>query len=187
MDLTAREYRMIETLMRRPGWIVSRDALIESVWGYDFTDTSNLVEAYIGRIRRKLGEIGAPPLIQTVRGAGYRLRASRAHGDVTGGSFARRTRLTLWYVALLAGTLIVLGGLGYWTIRQRLYASQDDVLRSKAAAVATEVDLEKGRLEFPDDGPRNALPSVAAGLDVVRVWDQGRHGGLPPDADSELP
>ena len=83
-----------------------------------------------------------------------------------------RTRLTLWYVALLAGTLIVLGGLGYWTIRQRLYASQDDVLRSKAAAVATEVDLEKGRLEFPDDGPRNALPSVAAGLDVVRVWDQ---------------
>jgi DNA-binding response OmpR family regulator len=74
VDLTAREYRMIETLMRHPGWIVSRDSLIESVWGYDFTDTSNLVEAYVSRIRRKLGEIGAPPLIQTVRGSGYRLR-----------------------------------------------------------------------------------------------------------------
>jgi heavy metal sensor kinase len=85
-----------------------------------------------------------------------------------------RTRLTLWYVALLAGTLIVLGGLGYWTISHRLYASQDDVLRSKAAAVATEVDLEKGRLEFPDDGPRNVLPSVASGLNVVRVWNQDR-------------
>jgi len=74
IDLTAREYRILETLMRRPGWIVSRDALIESVWGFDFTDTSNLVEVYIGRIRRKLEEAGAPPLIQTVRGAGYRLR-----------------------------------------------------------------------------------------------------------------
>jgi DNA-binding response OmpR family regulator len=74
LDLTAREYRILDTLMRRPGWIVSRDALIESVWGFDFTDTSNLVEVYIGRIRRKLEELGAPPLIQTVRGAGYRLR-----------------------------------------------------------------------------------------------------------------
>jgi heavy metal sensor kinase len=83
-----------------------------------------------------------------------------------------RTRLTLWYVALLAGTLVLLGGLGQWFTRQGLYASQDDVLRSKAAAVASEVDLEKGRIEFPDDGPRNALPGVAAGLDVVRVWDR---------------
>jgi DNA-binding response OmpR family regulator len=74
IDLTAREYRTLETLMRRPGWIVSREALIESVWGFDFTDTSNLVEVYIARIRRKLAEAGAPPVIQTVRGAGYRLR-----------------------------------------------------------------------------------------------------------------
>lgn len=74
IDLTAREYRILETLMRRPTWIMSREALIESVWGFDFTDTSNLVEVYIGRIRRKLSEAGAPTLIQTVRGAGYRLR-----------------------------------------------------------------------------------------------------------------
>jgi two-component system, OmpR family, copper resistance phosphate regulon response regulator CusR len=74
LDLTAREYRILDVLMRRPNWIVSRDSLIESVWGYDFTDTSNLVEVYIGRIRRKLAEVGAPSMIQTVRGAGYRLR-----------------------------------------------------------------------------------------------------------------
>jgi DNA-binding response OmpR family regulator len=74
LDLTAREYRILETLMRRPGWIVSRDALIESVWGFDFTDTSNLVEVYVARVRRRLAEAGAPPLIQTVRGAGYRMR-----------------------------------------------------------------------------------------------------------------
>jgi DNA-binding response OmpR family regulator len=74
LDLTAREYRILDVLMRRPNWIVSRDSLIESVWGYDFTDTSNLVEVYVGRIRRKLAEVGAPSMIQTVRGAGYRLR-----------------------------------------------------------------------------------------------------------------
>jgi DNA-binding response OmpR family regulator len=75
LDLTAREYRILDVLMRRPNWIVSRESLIESVWGYDFTDTSNLVEVYVGRIRRKLAEVGAPSLIQTVRGAGYRLRS----------------------------------------------------------------------------------------------------------------
>jgi DNA-binding response OmpR family regulator len=77
IDLTAREYRVLETLMRRPGWIVSRESLIESVWGFDFADTSetsNLVEVYVGRVRRKLAEHGAPALIQTIRNAGYRLR-----------------------------------------------------------------------------------------------------------------
>jgi two-component system response regulator MprA len=55
--------------------VLSRDAIIESIWGFDFPDTSNVVEVYVGRIRRKLSEVGAPPLIQTVRGAGYRLRS----------------------------------------------------------------------------------------------------------------
>jgi two-component system, OmpR family, response regulator len=74
IELTAREYRVLETLMRRPGWIVSRDAIIESVWGFDYPDSSNLVDVYIGRLRRKLGERAGQPLIQTVRGAGYRLQ-----------------------------------------------------------------------------------------------------------------
>jgi DNA-binding response OmpR family regulator len=74
IDLTAREYRVLETLIRHPGWIVSRDAIIESVWGFNYPDSSNLVEVYVGRLRRKLAEQGAPPLIQTVRGAGYRVQ-----------------------------------------------------------------------------------------------------------------
>jgi DNA-binding response OmpR family regulator len=78
IELTAREYRVLETLLRRPGWIVSREVIIESVWGFDFPDSSNLVEVYIRRLRRKLAEAGAPPAIQTVRGAGYRLRVSDA-------------------------------------------------------------------------------------------------------------
>lgn len=99
-----------------------------------------------------------------------------------------RTRLTIWYVALLAGTLIVLGGLGLWLTQRSLYASQDDVLRSKAAAVGTEVDMEKGRIEFPDDGPRNVMPPVAAGLDLVRVWerDHAQVFGQAPASDFPL-
>jgi two-component system OmpR family response regulator len=71
--LTPREYRLLEVLMRQAGWVVTREMIVESVWGFDFTDASNLVEVYIRRLRRKLAEHGAPPLIQTVRGVGYRI------------------------------------------------------------------------------------------------------------------
>jgi DNA-binding response OmpR family regulator len=71
--LTRRELSILETLLRHPGWIVSRDAIIESVWGYDFPGESNLIEVYLGRLRKKLGD---PPLIQTIRGVGYRLLAA---------------------------------------------------------------------------------------------------------------
>jgi two-component system OmpR family response regulator len=74
LELTARDYRVLETLMRRPGWVVTRDAMTESVWGYGSSESSNLIEVYIRRLRRKLEEHGAPPLIHTVRGAGYRLQ-----------------------------------------------------------------------------------------------------------------
>jgi DNA-binding response OmpR family regulator len=74
ITMTARDYRVLETLMRHPGWVVSREAMIESVWGFGCSDSSNLVEVYIRRLRRKLEEHGAPPLIRTVRGAGYRLQ-----------------------------------------------------------------------------------------------------------------
>jgi DNA-binding response OmpR family regulator len=71
IDLTSREYCLLEVLMRRPDWIVTRDAIIESVWGFEYPDSSNLLEVYVGRLRRKLGE---PALIQTVRGTGYRVQ-----------------------------------------------------------------------------------------------------------------
>jgi two-component system, OmpR family, response regulator len=74
VDLTAREFRILATLLRYPGWVVSRELIIESVWGFGFSDSSNLVEVYIRRLRRKLANAGAPPLIGTVRGAGYRLQ-----------------------------------------------------------------------------------------------------------------
>jgi two-component system OmpR family response regulator len=78
LELTRREYCLLETLLRRPGWIVSREAIVESVWGFDYPDSSNLIDVYVGRIRRKLCGSGAPPIIETVRGLGYRLREQGA-------------------------------------------------------------------------------------------------------------
>jgi two-component system response regulator MprA len=75
IDLTKREYAILETLLRRPGWVVTRDAIIESVWGFEYPDTSNLIDVYEGRLRRKLGD---PALIQTIRGTGYRVQEPAA-------------------------------------------------------------------------------------------------------------
>ena len=71
VDLTAREFTMLETFMRHPDQVLSREQLLAHVWGYDYDPGSNVVEVYVRYLRRKLGE-GA---IETVRGMGYRLTA----------------------------------------------------------------------------------------------------------------
>jgi len=71
VDLSAREFALLETLMRHRGQVLSREQLLSQVWGFDFDpgDRSNVVDVYVGYLRRKLGE----RCIETVRGAGYRL------------------------------------------------------------------------------------------------------------------
>lgn len=69
VELTAREFTMLETLMRHDGQVLSREQLLDHVWGYDFDPGSNVVEVYVGYLRRKLGS----EAIETVRGSGYRL------------------------------------------------------------------------------------------------------------------
>jgi DNA-binding response OmpR family regulator len=71
VELTAREFALLETLMRHPGQVLSQVQLMDRVWGYDFDPGSNVVEVYVGYLRRKLRK----ELIETVRGAGYRLAA----------------------------------------------------------------------------------------------------------------
>lgn len=68
IDLTAREFALLETLMRHPRQVLSEFQLLDLVWGYDFDPGSNVVEVYIGYLRRKLDAT----VIETVRGAGYR-------------------------------------------------------------------------------------------------------------------
>jgi DNA-binding response OmpR family regulator len=67
--LTAREFSLLETLLRHADQVLSREQLLSHVWGYFFDPTSNLVNVYINTLRKKLG----PDVIETVRGVGYRL------------------------------------------------------------------------------------------------------------------
>ena len=71
VELTAREFTMLETLLRHRDQVLSREQLLSHVWGYDYDPGSNVVEVYIGYLRRKLGE----DVIETVRGMGYRLHS----------------------------------------------------------------------------------------------------------------
>ncbi|MDQ6632373.1 MAG: response regulator transcription factor [Verrucomicrobiota bacterium] len=70
-ELTAREYRLLEFLMRTPGRICGRMAILEKVWDYDFDPGTNLVDVYIKRLREKIDAEFSPKLLHTVRGAGY--------------------------------------------------------------------------------------------------------------------
>jgi two-component system copper resistance phosphate regulon response regulator CusR len=72
VDLTAREFALLETFMRHPGQVLSREQLLSHVWGYFFDPGTNLVNVYVSSLRHKLGE----DVLETVRGAGYRLRTS---------------------------------------------------------------------------------------------------------------
>ncbi len=71
VDLSARELILIETFLRHPGQLLSREQLLSHVWGYDYDPGSNVVDVYVGHLRKKLGK-GA---IETLRGVGYRLNA----------------------------------------------------------------------------------------------------------------
>jgi DNA-binding response OmpR family regulator len=75
IDLTNKEYAILEYLMRHPNCVVSRTMIEEHAWNYDFDSMSNLVDVYIRRLRQKLGDKGRNGAIQTLRGAGYRLKA----------------------------------------------------------------------------------------------------------------
>jgi DNA-binding response OmpR family regulator len=75
IDVTSKEFAIIEYFLHNPGRVLSRQQIEEHVWNYDFDSQSNLVEVYVGRIRRKLASKGMPKMLVTVRGYGYRLGA----------------------------------------------------------------------------------------------------------------
>jgi DNA-binding response OmpR family regulator len=71
VELSAREFTMLETFMRHAGQVLSREQLLSHVWGYDYDPGSNIVDVYVGYLRKKLGAAR----IETVRGTGYRFQA----------------------------------------------------------------------------------------------------------------
>ncbi len=76
IDLSPREFALLEFLMRNAGRTVSRSRIAEAVWNYQFDTETNVVDVYINYLRKKLGVKDQPTLIQTVRGVGYRLEAT---------------------------------------------------------------------------------------------------------------
>jgi len=70
LELTSREFALLETLMRHPGQVLSQPQLLDRVWGYDYEPGSNVVEVYVGYLRKKV----RPDVVETVRGVGYRFR-----------------------------------------------------------------------------------------------------------------
>jgi len=74
LRLTRTEFNLLHALMRRPRQVLSRDQLLDDVWGFDFATTANSLEVYIGYLRRKTEEGGEKRLIHTMRGIGYVIR-----------------------------------------------------------------------------------------------------------------
>jgi DNA-binding response OmpR family regulator len=76
VDLTQREFELLEYLMRNERIVISRQRLLDEVWGYDPFSVTNTIEVFVSNLRRKLESGGEPRLLHTIRGAGYVLRAS---------------------------------------------------------------------------------------------------------------
>jgi DNA-binding response OmpR family regulator len=74
LELTSKEYALLEYMMRNPNRLITREMAESHVWSYDYDGASNVVDVYIRRLRRKIDDPYALKLIETVRGAGYRLR-----------------------------------------------------------------------------------------------------------------
>ncbi len=74
LELTAKEYDLLELFLRHPRQVLTRDVIYDQLWGYDFGGESNIIEVYVRYLRAKMEANGEPRLIQTVRGVGYALR-----------------------------------------------------------------------------------------------------------------
>ncbi|MEI6044079.1 MAG: response regulator transcription factor [Chloroflexota bacterium] len=79
IELSQREYTLLNYLFRHPGQVLTRTQIAEHIWNFDFVNDSNVVDVYIGYLRRKIDRGFSPPLLHTVRGVGYRLSAENEH------------------------------------------------------------------------------------------------------------
>jgi DNA-binding response OmpR family regulator len=75
VELTSKEYAILEYFARNPNRVLTRTQIAEHVWDFDFVSMSNVIDVYIGYLRRKLADDGEPRLLRTIRGTGYQLRA----------------------------------------------------------------------------------------------------------------
>ena len=78
VELTSREFNLLEYLMRSPGRVFTRTQILEHIWGYDFNPNTNVVDVCVQRIRKKIDSIGGSGWIESIRGVGYRFRQSES-------------------------------------------------------------------------------------------------------------
>ncbi len=135
VDLSTREFSLLEFFMRHPGQVLSRPQLLNGVWGYDFDPGSNVVDVYVGYLRAKLDEAPGPSVIQTVRGGGYRFAPAEAQARGWGGGGRRRVslrlRLTLWFLLGAAVLSIAAVGIIYVVQGHQVLQRLDDELRHR--------------------------------------------------------
>ncbi|MNO89342.1 Response regulator MprA [compost metagenome] len=74
LELTAKEFELLNLFMQNPKRVLSRDLIMDKIWGFDYSGESNVLEVYVAMLRQKMEEHGGKRLIQTIRGAGYILR-----------------------------------------------------------------------------------------------------------------
>jgi DNA-binding response OmpR family regulator len=77
VDLSSREFALLEYFMRHPGQVLSRQQILSAIWDYDFDPGSNIVDVYVRYLRNKIDHPGEPSFISTVRGSGYRFEPPR--------------------------------------------------------------------------------------------------------------
>jgi DNA-binding response OmpR family regulator len=75
IPLTTKEFAVLEVLMRHPGAVLTRERISAHAWDDNYDPLSNVIDVYVGRLRRKIDQGEEPPLVETVRGAGYRIGA----------------------------------------------------------------------------------------------------------------
>lgn len=80
ISLTTKEFAVLEVLMRHPGHVLTREHISEHAWDQNYDPLSNVIDVYIGRLRRKVDAAREAPMLETIRGAGYRLSGKRDAG-----------------------------------------------------------------------------------------------------------
>ena len=165
-NLSTTEYELLQLFMRRPRQVLTRDIIMDRVWGYDFEGESNVLEVYVGYLRTKMEAGGEPRLLHTVRGAGYVLREpaessgraaciSAGCGRLRQGrrsvgicsvlralrrwaltTISVRLRLALWYGALMTLTLTLFSVAVFAVAQLQLESSVDQALQGRAQLIA---------------------------------------------------
>jgi len=160
VNLTPREFSLLELLLRNHGPVVSRETILESVWGFDCDVSGNTLEAFVRLLRLKV-DTREPKLIQTVRGIGYSLGSHESGRAMKQRSL--RFRLTAWYAAALLAGLGLFSGLVWLSLRARLMGEVEEDLAIAPASLNAMPRLRRGkrrRKSRPDISNRSSPSSV---------------------------